>query len=353
MGIRDLWHRERPTNWREDTVRQFRNVLTTRYEAAVAGLADADRDRKRDLLQRIDAAFRDWETLPEEGDESYSTWWRNAHAIEQLTCFIEQGPLLDADIEERLRAMTLERIPGTEDVRAAYAALKGKADADSTSAKQALLFNMVAERQNRSQRRAQIRHMRLEAVAVVSRVASVVLVLVAVPVLLYILDYLVGAPSFVNDFVDNFPNLGLFTAVSFGALGALFSRFLVLQDSKLDVHVDEAAAFYRTRYILLRVLVGTVGAIIVYYFLAAELISGDLVPDISALNFEPVVIEDGNPRTFLGTWSYSMVPSKDMALLVVWSFLAGFSERLVPNLLKKSEAQAQIRGAAPPPPANG
>jgi hypothetical protein len=28
-----------------------------------------------------------------------------------------------------------------------------------------------------------------------------------------------------------------------------------------------------------------------------------------------------------------MVPGKDFALLIVWSFLAGFSEQLVPNLL--------------------
>ncbi len=29
-----------------------------------------------------------------------------------------------------------------------------------------------------------------------------------------------------------------------------------------------------------------------------------------------------------------MVPGKDFALLIVWSFLAGFSEVLVPNLLQ-------------------
>jgi hypothetical protein len=31
-------------------------------------------------------------------------------------------------------------------------------------------------------------------------------------------------------------------------------------------------------------------------------------------------------------------PSKDLALLAIWSFLAGFSERLVPTILANTEA---------------
>ena len=32
-----------------------------------------------------------------------------------------------------------------------------------------------------------------------------------------------------------------------------------------------------------------------------------------------------------------MLDEKNLAILVVWMFLAGFSEKLVPNLLKRTE----------------
>jgi hypothetical protein len=34
------------------------------------------------------------------------------------------------------------------------------------------------------------------------------------------------------------------------------------------------------------------------------------------------------------------LPSKDWALLVIWSVIAGFSEKLVPDSLSRVEAQA-------------
>jgi hypothetical protein len=34
-----------------------------------------------------------------------------------------------------------------------------------------------------------------------------------------------------------------------------------------------------------------------------------------------------------------VVPSKDLALLTVWCFLAGFSESLVPSILSSTERQ--------------
>jgi hypothetical protein len=37
----------------------------------------------------------------------------------------------------------------------------------------------------------------------------------------------------------------------------------------------------------------------------------------------------------------TMVPGKDFALLIVWSFLAGFSERLVPNILNDAAGRME------------
>ena len=192
--------------------------------------------------------------------------------------------------------------------------------------------------------------MRRQAVRAVTVMTPVAMVLVGLPFIFYVLHLFFAddaGNSFFSDFVASFPNYGLFTAISFGGLGALFSRFLVLQQSDLQVSVDDAAAYYSFRYILLRVIVGIVGAIIVYFFVGTGLVEGDLVPKITRLSFQPAVLDPNGQKgvlTLFGRLTLTaMVPTKDFALLVIWSFLAGFSERLVPNLLSTTSERIEER----------
>jgi len=80
-----------------------------------------------------------------------------------------------------------------------------------------------------------------------------------------------------------------------------------------------------------RVLIGICAGIVVFFFIRSGLLTGPLVPDL--------LVKTGE------TYDLFQV----MALLVVWFFLAGFSEKLVPELLFKTEAQASIVGNPPPP----
>ena len=63
-------------------------------------------------------------------------------------------------------------------------------------------------------------------------------------------------------------------------------------------------------------------ACILYFFMAAGLLQGPLFPTLTPLD--------------AGTANTSTV----RALMIVWCFLAGFSERLVPALLAKTEERA-------------
>ena len=70
------------------------------------------------------------------------------------------------------------------------------------------------------------------------------------------------------------------------------------------------------------------GAVVLYFFLQSGLISGSLLPDVTKL--------DTDSLQSIGIHGM-IVPNKTWALMVVWSFLAGFSERLVPNILSSTE----------------
>jgi hypothetical protein len=85
--------------------------------------------------------------------------------------------------------------------------------------------------------------------------------------------------------------------------------------------------FYVIAYSLVPVLVGIIGAVMLYLLFAGGLLKGDLFPDfICAPNQS---CEDFHG--FVANW----VP-KDAAAnakAIVWGFVAGFSERFVPNIL--------------------
>lgn len=285
-----------------------------------------------------------------------SIGWREVHWAEQMLCFLLSGPLLDGELENRLLEAEGKKIPGAAARRAAYERLLAdEARSNLDARKQVLLFSLVRDLQDSAYKLYEIRSMRLRAVRFVSRIAVVAIALISLPLLIYFahfsVDYFVATDrSPFGKLIGSFPNYGLFTALSFGLLGALFSRFLVLQRSEGTVPLDEAATYYGRNYITLRVLVGTVGAIIVYFFLASDLVGGDLAPNIRQLTYVPASSAPPPAHTYLGTVAnMAMVPSKDMALLIVWAFLAGFSEQLVPNLLDSTSGRAngQVNGKVP------
>jgi hypothetical protein len=87
--------------------------------------------------------------------------------------------------------------------------------------------------------------------------------------------------------------------------------------------------------ILLRGIVGMSGAVIVYFFLQSGLLGGELVPKFKDIH----LLQRAPDAENTGTVALRLVfPNPELALLVIWSFLAGFSERLVPSILQSTEA---------------
>ena len=166
-----------------------------------------------------------------------------------------------------------------------------------------------------------------------SRVTTALLVIGAVFFGLVVVQFC-GAQSYL-------PPAGY--AVGAGALGGYFSVLLRLGSldwsSKytLDsVHVDQLF-WDQTRVLVLALFEATVAALILYTLFLSGVVEGAAFP-----RFESVS-SWGDWRTLSGWLWMAPSDSTGTAKLVVWSILAGFSERLVPDMLSALGQNAQQR----------
>ncbi len=104
-----------------------------------------------------------------------------------------------------------------------------------------------------------------------------------------------------------------------GALGAYFSRITGFRADVARIGFDEVTNAYRWSMLLVHLMVGLIGAMVLFVVIGAGLIKGPAFPDLGALLGDPPGL----------SWP-------DLAKLSVWSFLAGFSERLVPDTLARA-----------------
>ncbi|AKJ29652.1 hypothetical protein [Caldimonas brevitalea] len=86
--------------------------------------------------------------------------------------------------------------------------------------------------------------------------------------------------------------------------------------------------FYVLAYSSVPALVGMIGAVVVYLVFAAGLLQGDLFPAFECVHGTCQSFQD-----FIQYWSPT--DAQAYAKAIVWGFIAGFSERLVPDILNR------------------
>jgi hypothetical protein len=121
-----------------------------------------------------------------------------------------------------------------------------------------------------------------------------------------------------------------------GAGGAFVSslrRLYGFQDifpRRSSVRLFRRLDFYVIAYSLVPVLVGIIGAVMIYLVFAGQLLRGDLFPEF-------ICTAPNNKcddfYAFVSNWMPKDPASNAKA--IVWGFIAGFSERFVPNILNR------------------
>ena len=140
------------------------------------------------------------------------------------------------------------------------------------------------------------------------------------------------------------PNIGgysvpLALAGTAGLWGSGFSLLAGLR-ARLDAAELDDLKLMKPWALWSRPLIGLGAAGILYFFLASGLLQGAMFP---VLNRVMGSTEGGRGAPVPGMVAKGMPAGGEpedgstRALLIIWSFLAGFSERLVPGLLSKTE----------------
>jgi hypothetical protein len=109
----------------------------------------------------------------------------------------------------------------------------------------------------------------------------------------------------------------ILTAMASGWLGTAFSMLIGLRNKLTVSSLQDLKVIHRIDYIFSRTIIGLTSGLLLFYFFESQLLTGTLFPQFQ--DIAPVF------------------DSKSYALLVVWCFLSGFSEKLVPDLLSNTE----------------
>ena len=131
-----------------------------------------------------------------------------------------------------------------------------------------------------------------------------------------------------------------------GFLCAIIGGFVSIQQRIKNVSDEELTLLTKSWFqILLIPVFGGIFALVLYCLFLSQIISGSLFPDF----YIPKPLTSAPDATFLIDVFTKTYPQtgQDLAKFLFWSFVAGFSERFVPQIISNvaSKASEQINSA--------
>ena len=131
------------------------------------------------------------------------------------------------------------------------------------------------------------------------------------------------------------PVMILAVVFGMGVFGAFFSRVATFQTNFSTLRFETIAGEFHRRVLWVRLLYGGIGAIVFYYILRSGLFHSHFVPDWSVMDVSHPVLDVSRPPSEASSDKFAPTPVSEWSKLLVWSFVAGFSERLVSGSLDK------------------
>jgi len=282
--------------------------------------------------------------------------WNEAYRLERLLALIEPSETLLLDLDRRLNEAVANKLPSIERLRLDVAAAKSGA---YDSSKQPPVLNPGGESQLRSaminlleeihwndQRKfyaTPILKTAVHRIVILDLLAFVAVIIPYAWIFFRLFQHRIDLSVF-------WAALPLYTVITAGAFGAYFSRLIAILQGGDNLSVRGLETMKMWSSLFLRGAVGICGAVVVFFFLRSGLVGGGLFPDFNLFGFDyggysgyaphftanqttaEIIAGLKDPNTL-----HTIEPSQSLALLTMWSFIAGFSERLVPTILSKTE----------------
>jgi hypothetical protein len=142
-----------------------------------------------------------------------------------------------------------------------------------------------------------------------------------------------------------------------GALGAFFSSLMRLYDfadlpkALIEPGLGRLPSGYLLIYSLVPSVVGAIAATVLYITFAAGLLEGALFPKFACKFVDQAgkALAPEACHTFGTTISdFGPQSAADYAKALIWAFIAGFAERLVPDALQSFASKVETAEQAPP-----
>jgi hypothetical protein len=257
--------------------------------------------------------------------------WRNweiPNEIETLLVRLKLGPDLDVALDSAFLTAEKIRVPS-------FAVLnKRREGAKTDEDKQALLAKLLRDTHGRyAERRSERAERRVVAWRMALLGGGVALVFVGLFVALGA-EFIFASPLSIGLGHFAFQKYNLVVCIFFGFLGAFLSRLMAFHSTSRDISVEDLLSGYAWHFLMVRLLVGAFSALVLYLAIAAGLLGGELFPmPVPGGGF-------GQLWVWYEQFGYSG-PSANFAKLIVWCFIAGFSERFLPDSLSALEAKAR------------